>query len=84
MKRYRQLTPGERYARSAFRKQGHTQAEIARALGRDRSTISREVRRNSADRRVGPTGWPWPMTSLAGDGLARDATSASRTRTGTS
>jgi transposase, IS30 family len=44
---YRQLTSGERHALSALRKRGHGQAEIARALGRDRSTISREVRRNS-------------------------------------
>jgi transposase, IS30 family len=44
---YRQLTSGERHALSALRKQRHCQAEIARALGRDRSTISREVRRNS-------------------------------------
>lgn len=50
MRNYRQLTSGERYALSALRKQGYTQAEIARALGRDRSTVSREVRRNSADR----------------------------------
>lgn len=50
MRTYRQLTPGERYALSALRKQGHSQAEIARALGRHRSTISREVRRNSHDR----------------------------------
>ena len=46
MRRYRQLTSGERYALSALRKQGYSQAEIARALGRHRSTISREVRRN--------------------------------------
>lgn len=50
MRKYRQLTSGERYALSALRKQGHSQAEIARALGRHRSTISREVRRNSKDR----------------------------------
>ena len=47
MTRYRQLTSGERYALSTLRKQGFTQARIARALGRDRSTISREVRRNA-------------------------------------
>jgi len=47
MTRYRQLTSGERYALSALRKQGLRQAQIARALGRDRSTISREVRRNT-------------------------------------
>jgi transposase, IS30 family len=49
MRSYRQLTSGERYALSALRKQGHSQAEIARALGRHRSTISREIRRNSRD-----------------------------------
>ena len=50
MRTYRQLTSEERYALSALRKQGCSQAEIARTLGRDRSTISREVRRNSKDR----------------------------------
>ena len=50
MRTYRQLTSGERYALSALRKQGCSQAEIARTLGRHRSTISREVRRNSKDR----------------------------------
>ena len=49
MRTYRQLTSGERYALSALRKQGCTQAEIARSLGRSPSTISREVRRNSRD-----------------------------------
>ena len=47
MRTYRQLTSGERYALSALRKQGHTQAQIARALSRHPSTICREVRRNS-------------------------------------
>jgi IS30 family transposase len=42
---YHQLTSGERYMLSALRKQGLSQAEIARALGRHRSTISRELRR---------------------------------------
>lgn len=49
MRKYRQLTSGERYALSALRKQGCSQAEIGRSLGRDPSTISREVRRNSKD-----------------------------------
>ena len=49
MRTYHQLTPGERYALSALRKQGFSQAEIARSLGRHRSTICREVRRNSRD-----------------------------------
>ena len=43
---YHQLTSGERDALSALRKQGFSQAAIARALGRHPSTISREVRRN--------------------------------------
>ena len=46
MRVYRQLTPGERYALSALRRQGLRPAEIARALGRHRSTVSREIRRN--------------------------------------
>jgi IS30 family transposase len=45
--KYRQLTSGERYELSALRKQGLTPAAIARALGRHRSTITREIRRNS-------------------------------------
>lgn len=45
--RYHQLTPEERYALSAFRKQGFNQSQIARALGRHRSTICRELQRNT-------------------------------------
>ena len=33
MRKYHQLTSGERYALSALRKQGLTQGAIARALG---------------------------------------------------
>jgi IS30 family transposase len=44
---YRQLTPAERYMLAALRRQGLNQSEIARALGRHRSTVSRELRRNS-------------------------------------
>lgn len=44
---YRQLSPEERYMLAALRRQGHNQAEIARSLGRHRSTVCREVRRNS-------------------------------------
>ncbi len=50
MNRYRQLTSEERHTLSTLRKQGYHQAAIARALGRHRSTIGREVRRNSKDR----------------------------------
>ena len=67
MNRYRQLTSGERYALSALRKQGCNQAAIARALGRHRSTISREVRRNSKIEWAGPIDRTWPMTTPGGD-----------------
>ena len=43
---YHQLTQEERYAITAQLMCGDSQTEIARALGRDRSTISRELRRN--------------------------------------
>lgn len=45
--KYHQLTSAERYQLSALRKQGLCPAEIARALGRHRSTITRELARNS-------------------------------------
>jgi transposase, IS30 family len=45
--RYHQLTSEERYALSALRRQGHSQAEIGRILGRHPSTIGRELKRNS-------------------------------------
>jgi IS30 family transposase len=44
---YRQLTPEERYMLAALRRQGLNKSQIARALGRHRSTVCREVRRNS-------------------------------------
>jgi len=43
---YHQITSEERYMLSALRLQGYKCSEIARQLGRDRSTIWREVRRN--------------------------------------
>jgi IS30 family transposase len=44
---YRQLTSEERYMLAALRRQGLNQSEIARALGRHRSTVCRELGRNS-------------------------------------
>src|SRR5215210_2793283 len=44
---YRQLSPEERYMLAALRRQGLNQAGIARTLGRHRSTVCRELRRNS-------------------------------------
>jgi len=46
MSGYTQLTQEERYQISALKKAGHNQSEIAILLGRDKSTISRELRRN--------------------------------------
>jgi len=45
---YRQLSPEERYMLAALRRQGLSQAEIARSLGRHRSTVCRELRRNGS------------------------------------
>ena len=45
---YCQITSVERYMLSALRKQGLNQSQIARNLGRHRSTICRELKRNSA------------------------------------
>jgi len=46
MKRYRQLTLDERYQIQALLALGQLKADIARNLGRHRSTIGREIRRN--------------------------------------
>lgn len=46
---YRQITSGERYMLAALRTQGYTASEIARALGRHPSSISRELRRNGCN-----------------------------------
>lgn len=53
--KYHQLTSEERYALSTLKKQGFSQAYIARALGRHRSTISRELKRNSRQNCYRPT-----------------------------
>ncbi len=45
---YRQITYEERYTLGLLRRQGLSLAAIARVLGRHRSTILREVRRNRA------------------------------------
>jgi len=44
---YRQLSPEERYMLAALRKQGFNKSQIARCLGRHRSTVGRELGRNS-------------------------------------
>lgn len=67
---YHQLTSGERYQLSALRKQGLNQSQIARALGRHRSTICRELQRNSRE-----DGWYRPSTA---DDYTRGRRSRSR------
>jgi Helix-turn-helix domain len=49
---YRQITPGERYMLAALRRQGLNQSQIARSLGRHRSTIGRAARVPAAQRRL--------------------------------
>src|SRR5688572_9844832 len=49
MKPYHQITARERYALMALRVAGHGPAAIARVLGRHRSSITRELARNSAN-----------------------------------
>lgn len=51
---YQQLTQEERYQISAFLKAGFTQSEIATILKRHKSTISREVSRNTGKRGYRP------------------------------
>jgi IS30 family transposase len=46
VRKYRQLTSGERYALAALKRQGYSKAAMARVLGRHPSTIGRELRRN--------------------------------------
>jgi IS30 family transposase len=54
MSSYEQLTREERYQIHALLQAGHEKAEIALQLGRDRSTIYREVKRNRGRRGYRP------------------------------
>ena len=53
MKPYHQLSQEERYTITHFSRRRHTQAFIAKVMGRSPSTISRELRRNMGDRADG-------------------------------
>lgn len=59
---YRQVTFAERYTLGLLRRDGASPAAIARVLGRHRSSISREVRRNRArsDSTYRPQLADWP------------------------
>ena len=46
MKHYTQLTREERYQISALKAAGHNQVDIAKVIGRHKSTVSRELTRN--------------------------------------
>ena len=54
MRHYTQLTKEQRYQISALLKTGHSQTEIAKAIGKSRSTISRELKRNHGRRGYRP------------------------------
>ena len=54
MRDYTQLTQEERYQIESLLKMGHHQSEIAVVLKRDKSTISREVRRKPSLRGYRP------------------------------
>jgi IS30 family transposase len=54
MKQDTQLTQQERYQISILLKAGYSQSEIARIMNRHKSTISREIRRNSGLRGYRP------------------------------
>ena len=49
-KRHTQLTEAERYHIYTMKKQGYTHTAIANGMGRDRTTIWRELHRNTGQR----------------------------------
>ena len=54
MRTYTQLTQAQRYQIYALMKMGHPQTQIANCIGVDKSTISRELRRNRGQRGYRP------------------------------
>src|ERR1700755_968393 len=54
MKKYQQLTLEERYQIYVLLKAGQLPADIARLIGRDKATISRELKRNRSGCDYGP------------------------------
>jgi len=54
MQTYSQLTHAQRYQIYALLRMGHLQTEIAKTIGGHKSTISREIRRNTGQRGYRP------------------------------
>jgi len=54
MRAYTQLTQEQRYQIYALKKMGHQHMEIAKFIGVDKSTISRELKRNQGQRGYRP------------------------------
>ena len=54
MRTYKQLTQEQRYQIYALKKMGHNQTEIANCIGVNKSTISRELKRNQGQRGYRP------------------------------
>ena len=52
---YRQLTQEQRYQIGAYIRIGMKRSEIARRVGVHRSTVWREIRRNSTSHRYNPS-----------------------------
>lgn len=69
--KYRQVTTEERYTLSALRKQGLPVAQIAKVLGRHRSTVYREIKRNLSPRK-------WCYRPLEADSMTRGRRRRSR------
>ena len=72
---YSQLTEQERYTLAALRQQGLSCRAIARILGRNPSTISRETRRNSCmatdvQAEQSPGAHTWPPLPIPADSAA--------------
>ncbi len=64
MDSYKQLTLEQRYGIYSLIKTGHSQTEIATAIGVHKSTISRELRRNHGERGYRfPEGMPMAQAS---------------------
>ncbi len=73
MQHYKQLASEQRYQISGLKKAGLKQSQIAGEVGVDKSTISRELRRNKGQR-----GWRPKQAQELRDERRRDCTNAKR------